>query len=102
MTKKKLTKEPTTYYLTLLDGKQYKLPILNLNMLADLEDEFELGLNEISKLQQERPASSLKRILYALLHRGYPDITRDKVAGLIDMNNLESASETIAKALSGK
>jgi len=101
MAKKKLAKEPTVQILV-LGGKEYKLPVLNLNVLAELEDEFQLGLEEISNLLQTRQASSLRKTVYALLHRDYPDITRDRIGELIDLTNLESAATIVAKVLSGE
>ena len=102
MAKGKLSKEPTIHAVKLLDGKEYKLPILNLNVLADLEEEFGCGLEEISNLLQARQASSLRKTLYALLCRGYPEITQGTIGELVDLSNLEEVAGIVAKVLSGE
>lgn len=101
MAKKKLSKEPQIHSVKLADGKEYKLPILNLNVMADLEEEFELGLEQISNLLQTRQASSLRKTLYILLHRNYQEITKDEIGGLVNMQNLTDVATAVAKALSG-
>lgn len=102
MSQKKLVKKPKVYTVMLGDGKEYKLPTLTLNVMADLEEEFDLGLEEISTMLQTRQASSLRRALYVLLHRGYSDITKDEVGELVDAKNLESVARAVAEALSGE
>lgn len=100
MTKRNLAKQSEGQTVTLGDGQEYRLPVLNLNVLADLEDEFGCGLEEISNQLQTRQASSLRKTLYILLHRGYPDITPDKIGELVSIGNLETVAASVAKALS--
>ena len=102
MAKGKLAKKPEGQTVTLGNGKEYLLPVLNLNVLADLEEEFGCGLEEISNLLQTKQASSLRKTLYILLHRGYPDITPDKIGELVDIGNLTAVATGVAKALSGE
>lgn len=104
MAKKKvmLSKQRASCPVTLLDGKEYKLPCLNLNVMADLEEEFDLGLEEISNLLQTRQSSALRRTLLTMLHPDYPDITKRDIGRLVDMSNLEDVAQAVAKALSGE
>jgi len=101
MTTKKLTREPKIYYLKLLDGKEYELPVLNVNVLADLEEAFQQGLEGISELFQTRQFSALRKAIYVLLHRKY-DLTEDKIGELIDLSNAEDVTKVIAEYLSGE
>lgn len=102
MAKRTLAKKPEAQMVKLADGKDYNLPVLNLNVLADLEDEFGFGLEEISKELESKQASSLRKTLYILLHRAYPDITQDRIGELVDLKNLEEVAKAVATALSGE
>ena len=102
MAKSQLSKEPKAHKVKLADGKEYDLPVLNLNVLADLEEEFGCGLEEISNLLQTKQASSLRTALYILLHRNYPKVTKDEVGRLVDMKNLTDVATSVAEALSGE
>lgn len=101
MAKNQLSKEPKVHKVKLADGKEYDLPVLNLNILADLEEEFGCGLEEISNLLQTKQASSLRKTLYILLHKSYPDMTQNKIGELVDMKNLTEVATSVANALSG-
>jgi len=102
MTKKRLTSKPQSQVITLLNGKEYKLPALNLNVMADLEEEFDMSLEEVGNLLQTRQMSALRRTLVIMLRSEYPDIaTRERIGKLIDMTNLESVANAVGKALGG-
>jgi len=102
MTTKKLTNVPTVHKLVLLDEKEYELPIMNLNLMADLEEEFGVGLEEVSNLLQTRQMSTLRRTLYVMLRKKTPDMTKESIGDLVDLTNLEHVATVLGKVLSGE
>ena len=65
--------QPTT--ITLGDGKEYTLPPINLNTLAEMEDNFECGIDRIMELFAERSATTMRKFLYILLKENHPKLT---------------------------
>ncbi|MBA7602014.1 hypothetical protein ES703_09099 [subsurface metagenome] len=85
-----------------LGKKEYKLSPLNLNVLASIEEEFDCTFAELGEKLEKRQASSLLKLIYILLKDNYPDMTQDKIGGLVDLDNLEEVSTILSKALGGE
>ena len=84
-----------------LGEKDYQLSPLNLNILANIEEEFDCGLDKLGPKLEKRQASTLRKLIYILLKDQYPDMTLSKIGELIDLNNMAEVSEALAKVLAG-
>lgn len=85
-----------------LGGKDYKLSPLNLNVLADIEEEFDCGVSELGPILEKRQASTLRKLIHILLKDQHPDMALTKIGELVDLKNLAEVSEILAKALAGE
>jgi len=95
-----LRKEPKTRTIK-LGETEYELPQLNLNMLTEIEEQFDCSISDLGEALQKRHAGALRKLLFALLGKKY-DITEDAIGEMVNMNNLESVSNQVAEALSGE
>jgi len=84
-----------------LGVKEYELSPLNLNVLADIEDGFDCSIDKVGKMLEKRPSSALRQLIHILLKQAYPDMTLEKIGGLIDLSNMAEISEALAKVLAG-
>jgi len=85
-----------------LGNSEYELPPLDLNVLDAIEQEFDCSVSELGEALQKRQAGSLKRLLYVLLSKKYPDITKEYIGENISIANLEEISNQLAEAMSGE
>ena len=85
-----------------LGEKEYKLAPLNLNVLANIEEEFDCGVAALGPKLEKRQASALRKLVYILLKDQYPDMTLIKVGEFIDLSNMAEVSEALAKVLTGE
>ena len=85
-----------------LGEKEYKLSPLNLNVLADIEEGFDCSIDKVGKMLDKKRASALRRLVYILLKQEYPDMTLEKIGGLIDLSNMAEISEALAEVLAGE
>lgn len=85
--------------ITLADGKVYNLSGINLNVLADLEEELDCSLSEMMDKLNNRVASSLRSLLYVLLKKNHPNLTRDRIGELVTMDNMGDISSVIGDVL---
>ncbi len=85
-----------------LGDKDYRLSPLNLNVLADIEEGFDCSIDKVGKMLDKKRASALRRLVYILLKQEYPDMTIEKIGGLIDLSNMAEVSEALAKTLAGE
>ena len=89
--------KPST--IKLADGKEYILPPITLNVLANLEDEFGCGIDKLQEQLTNKSATSLRKFLKVLLQENYPDMTLDKVCKLVTMDGLSDVMDEIAKII---
>jgi len=88
----KLNKEPKTI---IIDEQEYKLQPLNLNMMEQVEDKFDLAWDElVGKMR----IKVLRYILYICLRPNNPDLTEEKVGEMITADSL---MDTYIKAIKG-
>lgn len=85
-----------------LGEKDYRLSPLNLNVLADIEDGFDCSIDKVGEMLGKKQASSMRKLVHILLKQQYPDMTLEKIGGLIDLSNMAEISEALAKVLAGE
>jgi len=90
-----LLKEEKPRTIKLADGKEYKLGPINLNVLANLEEEFGCGLDALNKKFEKQQASSLRSLVYLLLKENHPDITREQAGKLVSLDSLPEVSNVV-------
>jgi len=74
--------------VVLADGKEYKLyPKITLNMLASLEDKFDMDIFE-GFGKQKRQAAFTRYLLYLLLSKFQVDITEEDVGELVGIGEI--------------
>jgi len=89
---KNLAQTPEIDKITLADGKEYELAPLNLNMMVEIEDEFGESFDAVLKGNRAKP---VRFLLYLRLKEKYPDMTVEKLGGLIDISVLASLNENL-------
>lgn len=87
--------------IKLADGKDYILSPYNLNIMANLEEEFECDLNGLSKKLKGRTFTTLRRLLWVFLRDNYPEITMAEAAKLVEMDQVPMLLTDITAILSG-
>jgi len=85
-----------------LGGRDYELSPLNLNVLANIEEEFDCGVADLGPKLEKRQASALRKLVYILLKDQYSKMTLTKVGELINLSNMAEVSEALAKVLAGE
>lgn len=85
-----------------LGDTEYELPHCSINVLEEIEEEFQCSTTQLPELLESRMAGTLKRLLHVLLRKKYPKMTAEKIGELVDIGNLEHVSEELAKILSGE
>ena len=85
-----------------LGDKDYRLSPLNLNVLANIEEEFDCGLDELGTKLEKRQASILRKLIYILLKEQYTDMTLSKVGELINLGNMSEVSKALSETLVGE
>ena len=89
---------PKPKILKLADGKEYKIPPLNLNVMADIQEEFDCDFIEVCKklLNDNKPDFSvLRKALYVLLRQNHPEVTIIDVGKLVESNQLTDVFQAI-------
>lgn len=94
--------KPEYKEVVLADGNTYKLSPLNLNVLADLEEELGVGLDKLADLMTSKPTSSLRLLLYILLKENYPDLNKRKVGTLVTLETMAQVSGIVSEILAVK
>lgn len=85
-----------------LGDSEYELPRCTANILEELEDEFDVSGTEIAGLLEKRMFGTLKRILWVLLRKKYPEMTPEIIGDLVDMHNLGHVSTELGSVLAGE
>ena len=87
-----------------LGDRELRLSPLNLNVMANIEEEFDCSLREVSKLlvgKDARPLSALRKLLRIFLQEHQPGITLEDIGKLVTRENLSAVTEIVAKGLKG-
>ena len=83
--------------IKLADDKEYKLSAVNLNVLADLEEEFGCSLEEIRKKSDRKSFVVLRTLLLVFLRENYPTITKRQIGKLVTVKLLPEVSKVIGE-----
>ncbi len=86
--------------LTLADGKEYAIPALNLNVLANIEQTMGFGLGRLQDKMMDETATTLRLIIYALLKECDPKLELEKVGELVTLDVMKDVSGVLSKVLS--
>lgn len=83
----------------LADGKEYALPILNLNTLANIEKTLGFGLNKLEEKTDEEPATVLRAVIHALLKEKNPKLTLTQAGELITVEVMHELKDIVSALL---
>ncbi len=86
-------------YLKLADGKDYKLPPIDLTTLANVEKTMGFGLVKLQTKIEDETVTTMRALIYALLKEEQPDITLDGVGHLITLKEMNAISATITEIM---
>jgi len=80
-------------------GRELVLPALNLGALKRLREQFKVisGIDPATQgaTLTDAQVDAMTDIILASVRRNYPEITREEIEELVDLNNLPSAIEAI-------
>lgn len=99
MARTKILAKPKGNEIVLADNKTYHLAPANLNLLQNLEEEFDCSLEELTEKIAKRQAASLKKLLYVFLKENYPELTLENVGALVTVEILERVSDKVAEII---
>ena len=71
--------------ITLADGNEYELAPVTINLMAEVEEKFDLPFFEII---QKRRVFHIRYIMYLRLRNKYPNLTEEKVGELVTSETL--------------
>lgn len=83
--------------IKLADEKEYILSPVNLNVLADLEEEFGCSLEELRKKSDKQSFVVLRTLLLVFLRENYPTMTKKQVGKLVTVKLLPEVSKVIGE-----
>jgi len=86
-------------YLTLADGKEYKLPPITLTTLANIEKTMGFGLGKLVYKMDSETMTTIRVLIYALLKEEQPGLTIEEVGNLITLKEMGSISGTISEIM---
>lgn len=100
MVKEKLLETPKGKVITLADGKDYQLSPLDLNMLCNLEEEFDCDIEDIQvKMMEGRKGNTFRRLLWIFLRAGYPELSKTDIGKLVPLAGMEATLKELMAAL---
>jgi len=85
--------------ITLSDGKEYKLPPIDMTTLANIEKTMGFGLGRLQTKLENETMTTMRALIYALLREEQPNLDIDKVGHLITLKEISSVSETISEIM---
>jgi hypothetical protein len=94
---KNILSEAPRKSIVLTDGKEYVLSPVNLNILADLEEEFGCSLEELKKRPDKQSFVILRALLLIFLRENYPTITKRQIGKLVSIEIIPEISKAIAE-----
>ncbi len=78
---KNLAQTPEIDKITLADGKEYELAPLDINIMAEMEDKFDMSWDDLAKSNRVKP---IRYLLLLMLRDKYPHLTEEKVGSLFN------------------
>jgi hypothetical protein len=85
--------------LKLSDGKEYKLPPIDMTTLANIEKTMGFGLGKLQSKFENETMSTMRSLIYALLKEEQPDLDIETVGRLITLKEMNSISSTISEIM---
>ena len=85
--------------ITLADGKEYKLPPIDMTTLANIEKTMGFGLGRLQTKLETETMTTMRSLIYALLKEEQPGLDIDKVGHLITLKEMSSISATISEIM---
>ncbi len=85
--------------LKLSDGKEYKLPPIDMTTLANIEKTMGFGLGKLQIKLENETMSTMRNLIYALLKENQPELDIDKVGHLITLKEMSTISTTISEIM---
>ena len=85
--------------IKLADGKEYKLPPIDMTTLANIEKTMGFGLGRLATKLEAETMTTMRSLIYALLKEEQPELTIDGVGHLITLKEISSISETITEIM---
>ncbi len=85
--------------ITLADGKEYKLPPIDMTTLANIEKTMGFGLGRLQIKLENETMTTMRGLIYALLKEEQPGLDIDKVGRLITLKEMSSISSTISEIM---
>jgi len=85
--------------IKLSDGKEYKLPPIDMTTLANIEKTMGFGLGRLQTKLENETMTTMRALIYALLKEEQPSLDIDKVGRLITLNEISSISGTISEIM---
>ena len=83
----------------LADGKEYKLPPIDLTTLANIEKTMGFGLGRLQPNLESETMTTMRVLLFALLKEEHPELTLEGVGHLITLKEISSISSTISEIM---
>ena len=91
------TEKPKTIKLS--DGKDYRLPPIDLTTLANIEKTMGLGLGRLTIKLETETMTTMRALIYALLKEEQPDLKIDAVGRVITLKEMSSIASTISEIM---
>ena len=85
--------------ITLSDGKEYKLPVINLTTLANVEKSMGFGLGRLQNKLETETVTTMRSLIYALLKEENHNLDIDTVGKLITLKEMSAISSTISEIM---
>jgi hypothetical protein len=85
--------------ITLSDGKEYKLPPIDMTTLANIEKTMGFGLGRLQTKLENETMTTMRSLIYALLKEEQPNLDIDKVGRLITLREMSAISSTISEIM---
>ena len=85
--------------IKLSDGKEYKLPPIDMTTLANIEKTMGFGLGRLQTKLENETMTTMRALIYALLKEEQPSLDIDKVGRLITLKEISSISGTISEIM---
>ena len=99
MTEVNILAEEKPKSITLSDGKEYKLPPIDMTTLANIEKTMGFGLGRLQTKLENETMTTMRALIYALLKEEQPSLDIDKVGRLITLKEISSISSTISEIM---
>ena len=91
-----LMAQPRITKLILADGNEYEFAPLDLNMLIEMEDRFNLPF---AKLIEEGKVAPIRQLLFLMAKEKHPDLTEEKLGKLVTAEIMVKAYEAITNQI---